>query len=70
MERLDDFQRIIILKCLRPDKITDAMQDYVAAHTGQRFIEPQVTICYSFIYFLKSYNSTYKQGFLLKTCNL
>lgn len=43
MEKLDDFQRIIVLKCLRPDKVTDAMQDFVAAHTGQRFIEPQVS---------------------------
>ncbi len=42
MEKLDEFQRIIVLKCLRPDKITDAMQDYVAAKIGQRFIEPQV----------------------------
>lgn len=46
MEKLDDFQRIIVLKCLRPDKITDAMQDYVATHIGQRFIEPQVIKIY------------------------
>ncbi|XP_050390512.1 dynein axonemal heavy chain 1 [Patella vulgata] len=38
---LDDFQKIIVLKCLRPDKITNAMQDYVAKNLGQRFIEPQ-----------------------------
>ena len=42
-DKLDDFQKIIILKCLRPDKITNAMQDYVAKFLGQRFIEPQVS---------------------------
>jgi len=39
--RLNSFQRIIILKCLRPDKVTNALQDFVAENTGQRFIEPQ-----------------------------
>ena len=39
---LDDFQKMIVMRCLRPDKLTDAMQDYVATHLGQRFIEPQV----------------------------
>lgn len=39
---LDQFQKIIILRCLRADKVTMAMQDFVAAHLGQRFIEPQV----------------------------
>lgn len=41
-DALDDFQKLIVLKCLRPDKITNAMQDYVAKYLGQRFIEPQV----------------------------
>ena len=39
---LDNFQKMIVLKCLRTDKITEAMQDYVAESLGQRFIEPQV----------------------------
>lgn len=38
---LDSFQKLIVLKCLRPDKVTNAMQDYVAENLGQRFIEPQ-----------------------------
>ncbi|ESO89348.1 hypothetical protein LOTGIDRAFT_210379 [Lottia gigantea] len=38
---LDDFQKMIVLKCLRPDKVTNAMQDFVAKYLGQRFIEPQ-----------------------------
>lgn len=42
MKKLDSLQRIIVLKCLRPDKVTNAMQDFVAENIGQRFIEPQV----------------------------
>lgn len=38
---LDDFQRMIVLKSLRPDKVTNAMQDYLSRHLGQQFIEPQ-----------------------------
>ncbi|XP_022110107.1 dynein heavy chain 1, axonemal-like isoform X1 [Acanthaster planci] len=38
---LDDFQKILVLKCIRADKVTNAMQDFVATHLGQRFIEPQ-----------------------------
>lgn len=41
-DKLDSFQKMIILKCLRPDKITNAMQEYVSDNIGQRFIEPQV----------------------------
>jgi dynein heavy chain len=44
MTKLDSFQRIIVLKCLRPDKVTNAMQDFVAENIGQRFIEPQVQL--------------------------
>ena len=32
---------MIVLKCLRPDKVTDVMQNYVAKFLGQRCIEPQ-----------------------------
>ena len=41
-ERLDDFQKLLVLRCLRSDKMTNGMQDFVANHLGQRFIEPQV----------------------------
>nr|KAG5711095.1 hypothetical protein BaRGS_004739 [Batillaria attramentaria] len=40
---LDDFKKMLVLKALRLDKVTNAMQDYVAIHLGQRFIEPQDT---------------------------
>lgn len=32
---------MIILKTLRPDKVTNAMQDFICNHMGQQFIEPQ-----------------------------
>ncbi|CAH8652543.1 unnamed protein product [Schistosoma rodhaini] len=38
---LDNFQRILILRCLRTDKLTNAMQDFVSQHLGQKFVEPQ-----------------------------
>ncbi|XP_054832932.1 dynein axonemal heavy chain 1 [Eublepharis macularius] len=39
--KLDTFQKLLVLRCLRGDKVTNAMQDFVAAHLGQNFIEPQ-----------------------------
>ncbi|KZC03876.1 Dynein heavy chain 1, axonemal [Dufourea novaeangliae] len=41
--KLDDFQKMLILKCLRPDKVTNAMQLYLAKHLGREFVEPQTT---------------------------
>ncbi|NXN51379.1 DYH1 protein, partial [Rynchops niger] len=40
---LDAFQKLLVLRCLRGDKITNAMQDFVALKLDQRFIEPQTT---------------------------
>nr|CAH8848792.1 unnamed protein product [Trichobilharzia regenti] len=40
---LDSFQRILVLRCLTADKVTNAMQDFVSHHLGQRFFEPQTT---------------------------
>ncbi|XP_014674130.1 PREDICTED: dynein heavy chain 1, axonemal-like [Priapulus caudatus] len=39
--RMQPFQKILILRCLRADKVTNAFQDFVAANLGQKFIEPQ-----------------------------
>lgn len=39
--KLDSFQKLLVLKCLRADKVTNAMQDFVSENLGQRFIEPQ-----------------------------
>ncbi|GFN88548.1 dynein heavy chain 1, axonemal [Plakobranchus ocellatus] len=41
--KLDSFQAILVLKTLRPDKVTNAMQTYVASKMGQKFIEPQTS---------------------------
>ncbi|XP_016065513.1 PREDICTED: dynein heavy chain 1, axonemal [Miniopterus natalensis] len=38
---LDHFQKLLVLRCLRGDKVTNAMQDFVAANLEPRFIEPQ-----------------------------
>jgi len=38
---LDLFQKLLVLRCIRADKVTNAMQDFVAHYLGQRFIEPQ-----------------------------
>ncbi|XP_077275648.1 dynein axonemal heavy chain 1 [Temnothorax americanus] len=41
--KLDDFEKLLVLKCLRPDKITNAMQIYMTKYLGQQFVEPQTT---------------------------
>ncbi|CDQ98597.1 unnamed protein product, partial [Oncorhynchus mykiss] len=41
--QLDSFQKLLILRCLRADRMTHGLQDFVAAHLGQRFIEPQAS---------------------------
>jgi dynein heavy chain len=33
-------QRILVLKCLRPDKVMEALQDHVAHRMGEAFIDP------------------------------
>jgi dynein heavy chain len=38
---LDAFQRIIVLRCLRPDKVIPAIMTFVSNEMGQKFIEPQ-----------------------------
>ncbi|NWV36400.1 DYH1 protein, partial [Grantiella picta] len=42
-DALDAFQKLLVLRCLRGDKITNAMQDFVVLNLDQRFIEPQTT---------------------------
>ncbi|KAJ8728552.1 hypothetical protein PYW07_006248 [Mythimna separata] len=37
----DSFQKLLVLKCLRPDKIIPGFQDYVVSGLGARFVEPQ-----------------------------
>lgn len=40
---LSTFQKVLVLRCLRPDRVTSAIQDLVAGHLGDRFVEPQTS---------------------------
>nr|XP_019941835.1 PREDICTED: dynein heavy chain 1, axonemal [Paralichthys olivaceus] len=40
---LDSFQKLLILRCLRADCLTQGLQDFVSDQLGQRFIEPQTS---------------------------
>ncbi|XP_062843095.1 dynein axonemal heavy chain 1 [Trichomycterus rosablanca] len=42
-QKLDRFQRLLVLRCLRVDCLTLCLQDFVSAEMGQRFIEPQTS---------------------------
>jgi dynein heavy chain len=37
---LDEFQRLLVVRCLRPDKLVPAVRQFVAGVLGQRFTEP------------------------------
>ncbi|KAL0978572.1 hypothetical protein UPYG_G00172390 [Umbra pygmaea] len=41
--QLDSFQKLLLLRCLRVDCMTQGLQDFVSSHLGQRFIEPQAS---------------------------
>ncbi|XP_054262356.1 dynein axonemal heavy chain 1-like [Macrosteles quadrilineatus] len=43
VRELDEFQKLLVLKCLRPDKVTQAMQHLVSERLGRKFIEPQTS---------------------------
>jgi hypothetical protein len=38
--RLTSFQKLLVLRCLRPDRVLAGVQDFVAVQLGSRFIEP------------------------------
>jgi dynein heavy chain len=40
--KLNTFQKLIIIKALRPDKITLGAANFVVEHLGQPFVEPPV----------------------------
>lgn len=37
---LNSFQRLLVLRCLRPDKVTNASQRFVIEKLGRKFVEP------------------------------
>ncbi|KAJ1549535.1 Dynein heavy chain 7, axonemal [Cladochytrium tenue] len=37
---LNSFQRLLVIRCLRPDKLTAAIQLYIIEKMGKRFVEP------------------------------
>lgn len=39
-ERLNRFQKMILIKCIRGDKITAAVQDFITEKIGRAFIDP------------------------------
>ena len=42
-DRLDKFQKLIVLRCIRADRVTSGIQDFVASQLGDKFIEPQTS---------------------------
>ncbi|XP_056267415.1 dynein axonemal heavy chain 1 [Pseudoliparis swirei] len=41
--KLDSFQKLLVLRCLRADCLVQGLQDFVSAQLGQRFVEPQTS---------------------------
>ncbi|WAR10683.1 DYH7-like protein [Mya arenaria] len=39
-DRLGSFQRLLVLRCIRPDKVVPAIQEFVTEKIGKRYIEP------------------------------
>jgi dynein heavy chain len=39
-ESMDQFKRLCVLRCFRPDTVVPGVQNFVASQMGQRFIEP------------------------------
>ncbi|XP_078701931.1 dynein axonemal heavy chain 7-like isoform X3 [Branchiostoma floridae x Branchiostoma belcheri] len=37
---MDNFKRMLVMRCLRPDKIVPMVQDFVTAELGKKYVEP------------------------------
>lgn len=40
-EKLSGFEKLLVLRCLRPDKLVPGIQNYVMRDMGKRYVEPQ-----------------------------
>uniref|UniRef100_A0A8C2GK78 Uncharacterized protein n=1 Tax=Cyprinus carpio TaxID=7962 RepID=A0A8C2GK78_CYPCA len=49
---LDSFQKLLVLRCLRSERFTHGLLDFVASQLGQNFIKPQTRLLPSFIFVL------------------
>ena len=50
VERLTQYQQLMVMRCIRPDKLVGAVQNYVRDEMGQRYIEPppfDLEACYN-----------------------
>lgn len=48
-EKLNSFQKMIVLKSIRPDKICHAMQNFIIEKIGKQFVDPptfKIAPCY------------------------
>ncbi|KXJ28065.1 dynein heavy chain 7, axonemal [Exaiptasia diaphana] len=39
-EKFHEFQKMVLIRCLRPDKITPCVQDFVTLKLGKKYVEP------------------------------
>ena len=49
-EKLSLFQRMVVIRCLRPDKVVPALTIYVEKTMGKKFVEPMpfdIAPCYN-----------------------
>ncbi|KXZ55711.1 DHC8 protein [Gonium pectorale] len=47
---LDSFRKLLIVRCVRPDKVVPAVQDFVEANLGKKYVEPppfDLAACYA-----------------------
>ncbi|KAK6624385.1 hypothetical protein RUM44_011244 [Polyplax serrata] len=42
LKNLDGLQRLVVLRCIRPDKVVPAVQNFIVNYMGQSYVEPPV----------------------------